>query len=201
MQHRVERTRWSRVAGYMMALTLGVAGTAQAQAGAGRGLFVGLQYAGASVSVKEAAENLEFGSGFGLHAGFGMSDNVSVLVNFDRNVLNRRRDNEDVTVSQYDALLRYQLFPGADSPLRVFGTAGATGRAASGTTEFEGVAPTAGAGVQLHVSSSVALTGTALWTFGNLTSLRELTGGGTTRETFRSTGTRVQVGASLYLFR
>ncbi|MBL0939505.1 MAG: outer membrane beta-barrel protein [Gemmatimonadaceae bacterium] len=177
------------------------AAPAGAQSGNTRGLFVGLQYSGASVSVKEAAENLEFGSGFGLHAGLGISDNVSFLVNFDRNVLNRRRDNNDVTVTNYDALLRYHLFPAAGSPLRVFGTVGATGRAATGTTEFEGVAPTAGAGLHINVTPMIGLTGTALWTFGNMTSLQDLTGGGTTRETFRSTATRVQVGASLYLFR
>lgn len=185
----------------LMAMTTLSVTPAGAQSGNTRGPFVGIQYSGASVSVREAAENLEFGSGFGLHAGVGVSDNVSILINFDRNVLNRRRDNNDVTVTNYDALLRYHLFPAAGSPLRVFGTVGATGRAATRTVEFKGVAPTAGAGIHVNVTPMIGLTGTALWTFGNLTSLRELTGGETTRDTFRSTATRVQVGASLYFFR
>lgn len=184
----------------LLATTLGGT-TLQAQAGSTRGLMVGLQYAGASVSVKEAAEDLKFGSGFGLHAGFGMSDNVAVLVNFDRNVLTRRGDSDDVTISQYDALLRLYLVPGADSPVRLFATAGATGRAASGSTDFDGVAPTGGAGVHIGLTPNIALTGSALWTFGNLTRLRDITGGNTTKESFKSTSTRVQVGASLYLFR
>ncbi|BAH39421.1 MAG TPA: hypothetical protein DGD08_02430 [Gemmatimonas aurantiaca] len=174
---------------------------AQADAGSTKGLFFGLQYAGASVSVKDAAEDLKFGSGFGLHAGLGISDNVAVLVNFDRSAVTRRGNSDDLTLKQYDALLRMYLLPGASSPVRVFATAGATGRAADRSTKFEGIAPTAGAGVHLGITPHIAITGTALWTFGNLTRLDDITGGSTTKEDFRSTGTRVQVGASLYLFR
>jgi hypothetical protein len=148
--------------------------------------------------VKSAAEDLEFGNGFGLHAGIGLSDRWSVLVNFDRSVLTGADSDAEVKLSQYDALLRLHLFPGPASPLRVFATAGATGRAASGSTEFEGVAPTAGAGVHLFLTPQIALNGTALWTFGNLTRASELSN--STRESFRSTGTRVQAGVSLYLF-
>jgi Outer membrane protein beta-barrel domain len=171
---------------------------AHAQPGSTKGVFLGIQYAGASVSVKSAAEDLEFGNGFGLHAGIGLSDRWSVLVNFDRSVLTGTDSDAEVKLSQYDALLRLHLFPGPASPLRVFATAGATGRAASGSTEFEGVAPTAGAGVHLFLTPQIALNGTALWTFGNLTRASELSN--STRESFRSTGTRVQAGVSLYLF-
>jgi len=178
--------------------------TARAQratAGSTSGVFFGLQYTGTSVSVKSAAENLEFGSGFGLHVGVGLTENVSVLANFDRGVLTRRFDDSDVTISQYDALLRAYLVPGPTSPVRVFATGGVTGRAATGSTDFKGVAPTAGAGVHLGLSPNIALTGSALWTFGNLTRLSTITGGNTTRQDFKSTGTRIQVGASLYLFK
>lgn len=184
------------------AVALAVASpTLEAQAGSTRGLMLGLQYAGASVSVADAAEDLRFGNGFGLHAGYGVSDNIALLANFDRGVLTRRGDNDNVTVSQYDALLRMYLAPGASSPVRLFATAGATGRAATGSTSFEGVAPTGGAGIHLGVTSGVSLTGTALWTFGNLTRLADITSGRLTKESFKATGTRVQVGATLYLFR
>lgn len=175
-----------------------VSATAHAQAGSTKGVFLGIQYAGASVSVKSAAEDLEFGNGFGLHAGLGLSDSWSVLVNFDRSVLTGADSNAEVKLSQYDALLRLNLLPGPESPVRLFVTAGATGRAASGTTEFEGIAPTAGGGVHLFLTPKIALNGTALWTFGNLTRASQLSN--STRDTFKSTGTRVQAGVSLYLF-
>lgn len=184
-------------------LTTFSAGAAHAQADAGstKGLFLGIQYAGASVSVKDAAEDLKFGSGFGLHAGMGFSDNVALLVNFDRSAVTRRSDDNGLTLKQYDALLRVYLLPDASSPFRVFATAGATGRAVDKSTKFENIAPTAGAGLHVGITPHFAVTGTALWTFGNLTRLDEITGGSTTKEDFKSTGTRVQVGASLYLFR
>ncbi len=172
-----------------------------AQPGSTRGLMAGLQYTGASFDVRSAAEDLRFGSGFGLHVGFGMGDDIAVLANFDRAVLRRRSDSDAVTVSQYDALLRAYLTPGPDSPVRLFAVAGATGRAASGTTEFKGLAPTGGAGAHIGIAPAVALTGSVLWTFGNLVRLRDLTGGDVTRETFKSTGVRVQAGMTVFLFR
>lgn len=193
----------SRTMSFAIALTLATVASAnlQAQPGSTRGVFFGLQYTGSSISAKSAAENLKFGSGFGLHAGAGISDNVSILANFDRGVLTRRFDNSDVTISQYDALLRLYLVPGVESPFRVFATGGATGRAATGSTDFDGIAPTGGAGVHLGLGNNVALTASALWTFGNLTRIGTITGGNTSKQDFKSTQTRIQVGGSIYLFK
>lgn len=195
MKRSIRPTVAAAVVGAAM-LSLG--STAHAQSGSTRGLFAGIQYAGTSVSVKSAAQDLEFGSGFGVHAGLGLSDNVSVLVNFDRSVLTGADNDKNVALTQYDALLRFNVLPGAGSPLRLYLTAGATGRTANQGRDFEGIAPTGGAGVQLFVTPKIAVNGTALWTYGNLTRASELSN--TTRESFRSTATRVQAGVSLYLF-
>lgn len=186
-----------------IALTLAplAAHTLEAQPGSTRGVFFGLQYTGSSINAKEAAENLKFGSGFGLHAGAGISDNVAILANFDRGVLTRRFDNSDVTVTQYDALLRLYMLPGVESPVRIFATGGATGRAATGSTDFDGIAPTGGAGVHLGLGNNLAVTASALWTFGNLTRIGTITGGNTNKQDFKSTQTRIQVGGSIYLFK
>ncbi|WP_396214773.1 outer membrane beta-barrel protein [Gemmatimonas sp.] len=182
----------------MLLAGLGLAHAAHAQSGSTKGLFAGIQYSGTSVSVRSAAQDLEFGNGFGLHAGLGLSDNVSVLVNFDRSVLTGSDNAQDVKLTQYDALLRFNVLPGAGSPLRLFVTAGATGRTANAGRDFDGIAPTGGAGVHLYVTPKIALNGTALWTFGNLTRASQISN--RTDETFRSTATRVQAGVSLYLF-
>ncbi|MFO0074625.1 MAG: hypothetical protein ACK55A_21425, partial [Gemmatimonas sp.] len=70
-------TRMLRAA--LAAAALSTAAAASAEAQSGKGLFVGIQYAGASVNVKDAADDLEFGSGFGVHAGLGLSERWSVL--------------------------------------------------------------------------------------------------------------------------
>ena len=146
----------------VLALAMVLTGThLQAQAGSTRGLMVGLQYAGASVSVKEAAEDLKFGSGFGLHAGFGMSDNVAVLVNFDRNVLTRRGDSDDVTISQYDALLRLYRCRCADSPVRLFATAGPPDARHRGRPILM-ASLHRWCGVHIGLTPNIALTGSAL---------------------------------------
>jgi hypothetical protein len=163
-----------------------------------KGVFGGIQYVGSSVDVKSAAEDLQFGGGFGVHAGLGLSDTWSVLANFDRSVLPGVKNTSDVTLSQYDALLRMNLLPGASSPFRVFLAAGATARTANAGRDFEDIAPTGGAGAQLFVTSKIAVNGTALWTFGKLTRASQLRNG--QEGQFESTGTRVQAGVSLYLF-
>ncbi len=187
-------TRTLRTAFTAAALAATAAASAEAQSG--KGLFVGIQYAGASVNVKEAAEDLEFGNGFGVHLGVGLSERWSVLANFDRSLLTG--NSADVRLTQYDALLRLHLI-GAASPLKLFVTGGATARSANAGRDFEGIAPTGGGGVQLFLSSGLAVHGTALWTFGNLTRASQLSGNTVDRQ-FTSTGTRVQAGASLYLF-
>lgn len=179
---------WAQLAtGALMSLV--TAGASQAQTGP----FVGVQYSGSSVSVKGAAEDLNFGSGFGLHAGLAGSK-WAVLANFDRSVVTR--DASDVTLTQYDALARLTVL-GSGSPFQVFATAGATGRSASKGEDFQSIAPTGGAGVQLFITPHLAVNGTALWTYGNLTRANQLS---TTAPagTFKSTQTRVNVGISLY---
>jgi len=173
-----------------------LSGVTSLQAQSTKGLFLGIQYSGSSVSVQSAANDLEFGGGFGVHAGLGLTDTFSVLANFDRSVLTGS-NNTDVALTQYDALLRMHLFPGASSPLRVFVTGGATARTANSGRDFEGIAPTGGAGAHLSLTRKIAVNATALWTFGNLTQASALTS--RQNEQFKSTGTRVQAGVSLYL--
>lgn len=175
-----------------------VAGVSTVEAQSTTGLFLGVQYAGSSLSIKSAAEDLDFGGGFGLHAGLGLSNTWSVLANFDRSALTGSTTGTDVVLTQYDALLRMNMISGARSTLRVFLTAGATARTANAGRDFEQIAPTAGGGVQLFVIPKIAINGTALWTFGKLTQASQLTSGQNGQ--FASTGVRVQAGASLYLF-
>ncbi|GAB1344809.1 outer membrane beta-barrel protein [Gemmatimonas sp.] len=179
-----------------IAATLLVA-AASAEAQSGKGLFVGIQYAGSSLGVKDAAEDLTFGSGFGVHAGVGVSERWAVLANFDRSVLTGANDT-DVELTQYDALLRLNLV-GATSPLKLFATAGATARTANSGRDFEEISPTAGGGLQLFLAPKLAVHGTALWTFGKLTRASGLSSN-TIDEQFQSTQARVQAGVSLYLF-
>jgi hypothetical protein len=173
-----------------------LSGVTSLQAQSTKGVFLGIQYAGSSVSVESAANDLEFGGGFGLHAGLGLNDTFSVLANFDRSVLTGSKST-DVKLTQYDALLRMNLFPGASSPLRVFVTGGATARTANSGRDFEGIAPTGGAGAHLSLTRKIAVNATALWTFGKLTQAGQVTA--TQNGQFESTGTRVQAGVSLYL--
>lgn len=196
MAFTLARRQLSRIVAAGLALAFAPISTATAQST--KGLFLGIQYAGSSLDAKSAAENLDFGGGFGLHAGIGLNNTVSILANFDRSVLSGRSGTTNVTVSQYDALLRLNLFPGAGSPLRVFATGGATARSANAGRDFEEIAPTAGGGVQLFLSSKLAVNGTALWTFGKLTQAAQLTNG--TEGQYETTQARIQVGGSLYLF-
>jgi hypothetical protein len=182
-------------AGAVSAALCAVAVTSGAQSS--KGLFVGIQYTGASVSVKDAAQKLEFGNGFGVHAGLGLTDTWSLVANFDRSVLTGS-NNTDVELTQYDALLRMNLI-GGGSPLKLFVTAGATARTANRGRDFEGIAPTGGGGAQLFITPRIAVHGTALWTYGNLTRASQVSGSNLEQQ-FRSTGTRIQAGAALYLF-
>lgn len=179
---------WGRLTAGAL-VSLAAAQAAQAQSGP----FVGIQYSGSAVSVKGAADDLKFGSGFGLHAGLAGAK-WAVLANFDRSVVTR--DASDVTLTQYDALARLTLL-GGGSPFQLFATGGATARSASKGEDFTSIAPTGGAGVQLFVTPNVALSGSALWTYGNLTRANQL-GTNAPAGTFKSTQTRVNVGVSVY---
>lgn len=182
-------------------LALGTS-AAEAQRGSTSGLFGGIQYTGASVDLKEAGNEVDFGGGFGVHAGIGFGQRFALLVNYDKTKQSASgAGGNDVDLAQFDALARIYLFGGKDWIVRPFVTGGITGRVATedgaGSAEFDGTSPTAGGGLSIALIPRIHLTGSALWTFGNLTN-KEATVGANNE--YKSTGTRVQVGASLYLF-
>jgi hypothetical protein len=180
------------------ALLLVPVARAHAQMGTSSGLFGGIHYSGASLDLEGASRKVDFGGGYGLHAGLGLGDALQLVVNYDKNTLTGSGTTGNADVAQFDALARLFLLLPPGSPLRVFATGGVTGRTIKLGQEFDGLSPTGGAGVFLKVIPKVAFTGTALWTFGNLKSASQLQNG--TGNEFKSTGVRVQVGASLFLF-
>lgn len=163
------------------------------------GLFVGAQVTGASLTYKGAAENLDFGSGYGVHAGLTLGSSLGVLVNYDKNTLGGSRSDTDL--GQWDILGRLS-FVGL-GPIKTFLTAGITGRSTTskfynGTTgdfDFSGTNPTAGFTGQMMLTSKLAVDGGVLWTFGKFNDTR---GYNTSR--VEATGSRVSVGMSYYLF-
>lgn len=175
-------------------LVLG-ASIAQAQSG----LFAGIQWTGASLTYKDAAQNLDFGSGFGLHAGFNFGSSLGVLVNYDKNTLGSSGGNTDL--GQWDLLGRLRFIP--VGPLKTYLTAGITGRSTTskiyngttGTFDFSGTNPTAGLTAQMMVTSSLAVDGGVLWTFGKFNDTQ-----GYTAQKVEATGSRVSVGVSYFLF-
>ncbi len=179
----------------MAALLLLTAVPAQAQTG----LFVGAQITGASLSYKDAAQDLDFGSGFGVHAGLMLGSSLGLLVNYDKNMLGS--SSGDTELGQWDLLGRLR-FVGV-GPLRTYLTAGITGRSAAsdvynGTTgdfDFSGTNPTAGLTAQFMVGSKLAVDGGVLWTFGKFNDTP-----GYSASKVEATGSRVSVGLSYYLF-
>ncbi len=179
----------------MAALTLLASLPAHAQTG----LFVGAQVTGASLTYKDAAQNLDFGSGFGVHAGLTLGSSLGVLVNYDKNTLGS--SGGDTDLGQWDLLGRLR-FVGL-GPLKTYLTAGITGRTAaskvyngkSGDFDFSGTNPTAGLTGQFMVTSTLAVDGGVLWTFGKFNDTR-----GYSTSRVEATGSRVSVGVSYYLF-
>lgn len=165
-----------------------------AQNGSTAGLFVGLQYTGAALDLAGAAKTVKFGSGFGMHAGLGLGQTLTLLVNYDNNKL-PTSGSGSTKLTQVDALARIHILSGSGSAIRPYLTGGVTARTAKGTSDFQGKAPTGGAGVTVQLPG-ISLFATALWTFGNLTSSSALVSG---KSSFSSTGTRVQIGTSYYL--
>ena len=163
------------------------------------GVFVGAQITGASLNYKDAAGSLDFGSGYGVHAGVMLGSSLGVLVNYDKNTLGS--PGGDTDLGQWDLLGRLR-FVGI-GPLRTYLTAGITGRSAeskiydgtSGRFDFSGTNPTAGLTAQLMVTSKLAVDGGLLWTFGRFNDT-----GGYAASRVEATGSRVSVGASYYLF-
>ena len=131
-----------------------LAGAVTAEAQSTTGLFLGVQYAGSSLSIKSAVEDLDFRGGFGLHAGIGLSETWSVLANFDRSALTGSTTGTDVVLTQYDALLRMNMFSAAGGTLRVFLTGGATARTTNAGRNFEQIAPTAGGGAAMAADAA-----------------------------------------------
>jgi hypothetical protein len=168
-------------------------------AGAQSGMFVGAQVTGASLNYKDAAQNLDFGSGYGVHAGLMLGSSLGVLVNYDKNTLGA--SGGDTDLGQWDLLGRLR-FVGV-GPLRTYLTAGITGRTATskiynGTTgdfDFSGTNPTAGLTAQFMVTSKLAVDGGVLWTFGKFNDTN-----GYSASRVEATGSRVSLGASYYLF-
>ena len=163
------------------------------------GLFLGAQVTGASLNYKDAVETLDFGSGYGVHAGLMLGSSFGVLVNYDKNTLGSPAGDTDL--GQWDVLGRLRAV--GIGPLRTYLTAGITGRSAeskiydgtSGRFDFSGTNPTAGLTAQLMVTSKLAVDGGLLWTFGRFNDT-----GGYSASRVEATGSRVSVGASYYLF-
>jgi len=184
-----------RIALAATALLLVATIPAQAQTG----LFVGAQVTGASLNYRAAAHDLDFGSGFGVHAGLMFGSSLGVLVNYDKNTLGSSAGDTDL--GQWDLLGRLR-FVGV-GPLRTYLTAGITGRSAAsdvyngstGDFDFSGTNPTAGLTGQLMVGSKLAVDGGVLWTFGKFNDTR-----GYSASKVEATGSRVSVGVSYYLF-
>jgi len=162
---------------------------------AAQSLFGGIHYSGAALDLKGASKQVDFGGGYGVHAGLGLGSGLQVVVNYDRNSLTGSGASASADIAQFDALARYFLL--SSSAIRVFAAGGVTGRTVKLGESFEGVSATGGGGLMLKALPRLALTGTALWTFGNLTSTGQLQN--RTGNEFKSTGVRVQVGASLFL--
>jgi hypothetical protein len=120
-------------------------------------------------------------------------------VNYDRNTLGS--SGGDTELGQWDLLGRLK-FVGV-GPLKTYFTAGITGRStesriydgATGDFDFSGTNPTAGLTAQVMVSSSLAVDGGVLWTFGRFNDTR-----GYHASRVEATGSRVSVGVSYYLF-
>lgn len=179
----------------MMALALG---TLVLPLRAQTGLYVGAQLTGASLSYKDAAEKLDFGSGFGVHAGLTLGSALGVMVNYDKNTLGSSGGETDL--GQWDLLARIGFL--GIGPVKTYLTGGVTGRVASSPTfaggtgdyTFSGTNPTAGAAAQVFVTNKLAIDGSVLWTFGKFNDT-----GGYQASRVEATGSRVSLGVSWYL--
>ena len=168
---------------------------AQAQTG----LFVGAHLTGASLTYKDAAQNLDPGSGLGAQAGLTLGNSLGVLVNYDKLTLGS--STGDTELEQWDLLGRLQMV--GIGPVQAYLTAGVTGRTSisrffdgsAGDFDFRGVNPTAGLTGQIMLTSKLAVDGGVMWTFGRFNDTQ-----GYNASRVEATGSRVFVGASYYLF-
>lgn len=178
--------------------SLAMLGALAAPLQAQSGVYAGVQWTGASLTYRGAAENLDFGGGFGLHAGAQLGSSFGVLVNYDKNTLGA--SGGDTDLGQWDVLGRLS-FVGL-GPVRSYLTAGVTGRKSTsswydgtrGAFDFSGTNPTAGLTAQMMLTSKLAVDGGVLWTFGRF---NQTHGYSTSR--VEATGSRVSVGVSYFL--
>lgn len=183
-----------RLSMVVAAASLALAASARAQTG----LFVGAQVTGASLSYKDAAQKLDFGQGYGVHAGVTLGSTFGVLVNYDKNTLGSSTGDTDL--GQLDLLGRLGFI--GIGPVKTYLEGGVTGRVAkspsfNGTTgnyDFSGTNPTAGIGGSVFVGHKLSVDGAVLWTFGKFGDT-----GGYNTSRVEATGTRVSVGASWYI--
>lgn len=136
------------------------------------GLFFGAHATGASLTSQSEKQSgyfpVEFGSGYGMHAGLWFSRAFGVLVIHDKSIRGVKFD--DVDLSQWDFLGRLSYIEAG--PARAYLTAGLSRRASTsadgdddrGDFLFHGMAPTAGLTGQLAVTPRLALDGAVLWT-------------------------------------
>lgn len=162
------------------------------------GLYGGIQWTGASLDYKDAVQQLDFGSGYGVHAGANLGTLIGVLVNYDKNTLSS--SGGDTELGQWDVLGRLRFIH--IGPLKTYLTGGITGRSAAskiyngktGTFDFSGTNPTGGLMAQIFVTSKLAIDGGLLWTFGKFNDTK-----GYSASRVEATGSRVSIGASFFL--
>lgn len=140
--------------------------------GAQAGLFFGAHATGASLTSQSEKQSgyfpVEFGSGYGMHAGLWFSRAFGVLVIHDTSIRGVKFD--DVDLSQWDFLGRLSYIEAG--PARAYLTAGLSRHTSTsvdrdddrGDFLFYGMAPTAGLTGQLAVTPRLALDGAVLWT-------------------------------------
>lgn len=167
--------------------------------GAQAGMFFGAHATGASLTNQNEQQSgnypVEFGSGYGMHAGLWFSDAFGVLVMHDKSIPGVKSPNVDL--GQWDFLGRLSYIEAG--PARAYLTAGLSKRASTssysdddgGDVLFYGMAPTAGLTGQLAVTSRLALDAGVLWTLVSYTDAR-----GHSASHFN----RLAVGVSYYLF-
>jgi hypothetical protein len=140
--------------------------------GAQAGLFVGAHATGASLTNQNEKQSghypVEFGSGYGMHAGLWFSGAFGVLVIHDRTIHGVKA--KDVDLSQWDFLGRMPYLEAG--PARAYLTAGLSKRASASSSSdddrgdftFYGMAPTAGLTGQFAVTSRLVVDAGVLWT-------------------------------------
>ncbi|MDP1892298.1 MAG: hypothetical protein Q8K55_15525 [Gemmatimonadaceae bacterium] len=140
--------------------------------GAQAGMFFGAHATGASLinqSDKQSGNYpVEFGSGYGMHAGLWFNSAFGVLVIHDKTIHGVK--TEGVDLGQWDFLGRLSYIEAG--PAKAYLTAGLSKRASTsadsddnrGDLLFHGMAPTAGLTGQLSVTSRLAVDAGVLWT-------------------------------------